>query len=400
MVSKAKGSLPARPTDGASSLRIGAGPEARAARRQLSRLFGESVLGAWPELDQKLGSLPPSVRRRRRWGRSVWVALAMLGVAAALAWPKRPGLNRGNSGQRGDYAQDLAAFIGDGELERASEYVALLRGESGALDPGDPNLDQVIRAEAAIYRYLDADPARLARIRPWLASSPANASPERLIASLAVLSREERADKRPWLVGLRTALHGDPEFHYLLATAETARGDLQAAREAWQRSAELGPAWLGHRFEQAEFERGRGDETAARKIVGQMLRVDPDSAWSRLAASELGVQVAPIASNSDGGRVPRGPSPVEVYHDELLGALHATLASDLPAARRHVGAALAAVHGEAPFVLDAFDWLLDAELVALAQELTRLPAWPQDSEVACRKTLRLSARVPPSEGVP
>ena len=254
----------------------------------------------------------------------------------------------------------------------------------------------MIRAEAAIYRYSDADPARLARIRPFLASSSENASPERLLASLTVLSREERAERFTWLVGLRAPLHRDPEYFYLLATAQAARGDLRAAREAWQRSAELGPAWLSHRFEQAEFERRHGDEAVARRIAGNLLRADPESTWSRLAASEFQVRAAPLASTGEGSRVPRVPPPVQVYRGELLAALRAARGDDLGAAKRHLAAALAAVHDEAPFVLDAFDWFLAADLTPLAEELTRQPAWPRDSEMARRKT----ARRPPSEVAP
>jgi tetratricopeptide (TPR) repeat protein len=369
---------------------LGAGPEAKAVQRQLSRLFGESLLGAWPELGQKLASIPPSVRQRHHRGFFAWAALAILGVAFAITWTNRPKLDRTGLQRRAHYAEELGTFLQDGELERASEFVALVRGDRAGLDPADPHLDRMIRAEAAIYRYSDADPARLARIRPFLQSSSGSGSPERLIAGLTVLSREERAERWSLLVGLRASRHGDPEFFYLLATAQEARGDVGAAREAWQRSAELGPAWLSHRFEQAEFERRRGDEAVAARVATQMLRADPESAWSRLASSEFQVRTAPVASTGEGGRVPRVPPPVEVYHGELLGALHAVRGHDLGGAKQHLAAAVHAVNGQAPFVLDAFDWLLEADLKVLAEELTRLPAWPRDSQAARRKIARLS----------
>ncbi len=368
-----------------------------AVERQLSRLFGESLLGAWPEVEQKLPRLPLRVPKRR-WPMVAGALLVMLVAVLAVTLRQRPELDRTSLERRAHYAEELRTFLQDGELDRASEFVALLRGERMRLDPADPHLDRMLRAEAAIYRYSDADPARLARIRPFLVTSPGGASPERLLASLTVLSRGERAERWTWLVGLRTPLGLDPELYHLLATAAEARGELEAAREAWLRSAELGPRWLSHRFEQAEFERRRNNATVAQKIAGQMLRADPDSTWSRLAASEFEVRMAPVASADDSRRPPT-PPPVQVYRGELLGVLHAARGGDQAAARRHLAAAVAAVHGEAPFMLDAFDWLLGAELPGFAEELTRLPAWPRDSEAARRKTARSFAQrtVPSSE---
>ncbi len=346
------------PPDVTASSRLGAGVE-----NQLSRLFGESLLGAWPGLEQELSSPPPRVHKRR-WGFTPWAILLLVGASFGFVMLRtsRPRLDRTSLERRAHYAEELGTFLQDGELERASEFVALVRGEGAVLDPADPHLDHVIFAEAALYRYLDADPARLARIRPLLPGSSASGSPERQLAGLTVLSRRERVERAGWFGALRAPLAKDPEFFHLLATVEEARGNLPAAREAWQRSAELGPAWWAHRFEQAEFERRHGDEAAAAKIAGQMLRADPESAWSHLAGSEF--RVVPVAS-----AMPRARPPVAVYHGELERALDAGRGDDLAGAKRHLASALDAVHGEAPFVSDAVDWLVEAKLVALAEEL-------------------------------
>jgi hypothetical protein len=317
--------------------------------------------------------------------------LLALGVRFGLSAVIHPALERTTLDQRAHYAEELATFLHDGELEPAAEFLQLMHGKRADLDPGDPHLDLMIRVEAAVYRYQDADPARLARIRHYLEPSSARQpSPERSVASLTVLSVEERASRWSVFETLRAQMANDPEFSYLLATTLERRGDLEGARAAWGHSADLGPAWLCHRFEQAEFERRRADDAAASRVVTRMIRVDPESPWSRLASTQFALVPVPAASAPELGRAKPLTPPVQVFHAELYRAAEAARGSDPEQAKRHLTRAATAVHDQSAFLFDAFDWLLGCELPELARELTDLQGWPADSALARTKLERLN----------
>jgi tetratricopeptide (TPR) repeat protein len=365
----------------------------RGVERELAKLFGESLFGPWPELGQLPVRAPPPRRGRRR----TWLVIALVAALATVFGINaviRPGLARRSLDERAHFAQDLRRFLKDGDLERVSRYIPLVRGGQEAR-PAAAHLDLVVRAEAAAYRYRDADPERLRRIEPELATAfDPNASPDRLIAFLTVLSREERAARLPELERLRDKINDkmdrDSEPFYLLATALEQRGDVSAARRAWEASARLGPAWLVHRFEQADFERQQGDAATAANIARRMLEVDPQSAWSRLAIDAFGGKPDALASAHEAGRGAQTPAPVEVFYERLLEGVDAAQKGDLRQAQRSLQEAVDAVHGQAPFVLDAFDWLVAEHSQVLARELTASPAWPLDSPVARAKAKRLA----------
>ncbi len=358
--------------------------------RQLASLFGESVFGPWLDPGQYLGA----TRTTRRHGapfRRLALLTLVLCVGAAAGWIVRAGLSRRTVEDREHVARNLASFLKEGELDRAAQFLTLLRGANAPLDPHDAHLDLMIRAEAALYRYQDADPERLARIRPYLSSvATAPASGQRILASLAVASRQERAARLALLESMRPAFDRDPEFHYLLATALEYQGDVKAARQAWDRGFELGPLWLAHRYEQAWFEARQGKAEAVSKLVGRLVLVAPESAWTGLASEQFAgarvakPDIAPAAASAH-------PTPaVALYHQNLALAQAQVRAGDPIAGRRSLGQAIAAVNGQAPFVLDAFDWLVEAKAMGLARDLTAFETWPRHSELADARVARLA----------
>ena len=358
--------------------------------RQLASLFGESVFGPWLDPGQYLGA----TRTTRRHGapfRRLALLTLVLCVGAAAGWIVRAGLSRRTVEDREHVARNLASFLKEGELDRAAQFLTLLRGANAPLDPHDAHLDLMIRAEAALYRYQDADTARLARIRPYLSSvATAPASGQRILASLAVASRQERAARLALLESMRPAFDQDPEFHYLLATALEYQGDVKAARQAWDRGFELGPLWLAHRYEQAWFEARQGKAEAVSKLVGRLVLVAPESAWTGLASEQFAgarvakPDIAPAAASAH-------PTPaVALYHQNLALAQAQVRAGDPIAGRRSLGQAIAAVNGQAPFVFDAFDWLVEAKAMGLARDLTAFETWPRHSELADARVARLA----------
>ena len=195
--------------------------------RQLARLYGDSLFGPWLDPGQYLAA----TRTTRRHGapfRRLALLVLVLCVGAAVGWIVRAGLLRRAGEDREHVAYSLASFLREGELDRAAQFLALLRGPKATLDPHDPHLDLIIRGEAALYRYQDADPARLGRIKPYLSSATTGpASGQRVLASLAVASRQERAARLALLEPLRSAFDRDPEFHYLMATALEHKGEVR-----------------------------------------------------------------------------------------------------------------------------------------------------------------------------
>lgn len=374
--------------------------------RQLAYLFGESLFGSWLDSAQ----YQSTARTKRRHGsrlRRLAILTLILCVGAGTAWLVRAGLVRRTGEERAHLAHSLSTFLKEGELDRLAQFLTLLRAPNLPLDAHDPHLDLIVRGEAALYRYQDADPERLARIRPYLAppSSP-SASGQRVLASLTVASRQERADRLAEFESIRQSFDKDPEFHYLLATALEHKGDAKAARLAWNRSFDLGPLWLGQRYEQAWFEsRQKQPETVA-KLVASLVRVAPESAWTRLA-SERFAGAQPAEPSVPPGSSPARPAPaVEVFHQHLAAALAEVRAGDEVAARHRLGRAMEIVAGQAPFVLDTFDWLMEARALGLARELTGFEAWPRHSQLAEARVARLAepepvpAESPLAAGVP
>lgn len=373
-----------------------------AVRQQVAQLFGESLFGAWPELERNL--LKP--RRRRRW-RPWFYRIIFVGVLAFGFWGGQrllqPGLQRQVDDQRGNFATELQSFLSDGDLTRAAQFLPLVRdGEASAaplakkptdhpgIDPKDPHLDLIVGAEATLFRYFDADPERLRRIRPHL-EGVGSSSPLRLIARFTILSREERAERLTEIEQLRNDQPNRNELEYLTATALEFRKEEKAAREAWERSERLGPAWLGHRFEQAWFELHQEQQTAAQKVARQILRVDPDSRWSQLAISTFELQNDARGQSVRGDAAAPVVAPVQIHFEKLLQSIAAGRRGDWTLAKEAVAAAAAAARDQPPFLYDAFDWLIAEKLPALARELTLLSAWPSDSPLAAAKLARLPA---------
>ncbi len=372
-------------------------------------------------------------------------AAAALGVHRLV----RRGSAEQTTTQRAEWVHELVLLIQDGDFPRASRLVALLRADATDLRLDDPHLGHLLRAEAVLYRHYDADPARLRAIEAVLARSPearsvsstsaalarspagspldpsklrslrAGAAPppgshasastatriEPALVAMVLASRRERAEHVATLDTTCERLSEDPECFYALATALEQRGDVDAARAAWKRAWDLGPAWLSHRFDQASFEHHHGGDEAAARLVAQMKRMAPSAPWTELASTfgswlsvspdavvptaptasanvEVGVAgVAPNSSAAASQALP-APSPVHEHRARLLEAVAAARRGDVATGRRLLANAMTAVHGERAFILDAFDWLLDERAYVLASELTAREEWPASLPMA------------------
>ena len=389
------------PKDEPEALRGTSGPPTQDAgvQRQLAQFFGESLFGPWPALKANASA----GHQRRRTPRRLGLLLVMLAFAALVVSVRaliKPKLGPREDPRREQYIQDLNSFYGDGNLERASEFVQLVQQlhspkHPNAATKGD-SFDLVVAVQAALYRYFDASPARLRQIRPYLEDAR-NSSELFEIARLTVLSREERASK---VVQLQKLYDNGPdhnEINYLLATAREHRLETQLSREAWARDAKLQPAWLEHRFEQAWFEARQERFSAATEIATEMLRLDPNSRWSRAAAKFFAVPADVIIATRSDATAP-SDCPVRTHFESLVLAIEAARGKDWQVAEEFLRRAVAAVNFEAPFLFDAFDWCIEQGAPSLARDLIRLPEWPRDSAVAKAKSAKLSDFPPLIEG--
>lgn len=377
-------------------------------RRQLAQLFGESLFGPWREMEPGGHVFWHEERVRYSFLKTLLLRLASIAALVGIGWGGyllvKPGLKKSDDEVRANLAQELQTFIDDGTLERASAYVELVRNGSerepakaaaSTLDPQDPHLDLILTVEAALYRYFDAEPKRLESTDAFL-NQPNEGKPLRQLAVFTLQSREERAARIHELERLRSQFPNRNEPSYLLATALELGSNVQAAREAWVRAAQLGPAWLGQRFEQSWFEARQREAATSREVVNQMVRVDPESPWTRFAIERFApdLPVPTSAKASDAGVAQK--TRVQTYFEYLLKSIDAQKhGNDVPA-KEHLAAAGDAINNQAPFLFDAFDWLLAENLPTLARALTELPKWPRENALATSKVSRLPALVAPS----
>jgi len=224
---------------------------------QLAILFGQSLFGTWSELS-RLRPRDKAIRKSGWLARTV-ALVAVIGIVLLGRALVQPGMARVSSDDRAHYAEQLSEFVADGDWEHSAPLVDRVRGENKSLDALDVHRDLLVHAEAALYRYFDADPRRLDRIRSHiLGNTVAPLSAPLRLASLAVLSREERAAHLPEMERMRTELPRDTELLYLIATAHESRGETEAAREAFNRSASLGQPTLRASAVRASPRQSRG----------------------------------------------------------------------------------------------------------------------------------------------
>ncbi len=331
-------------------------------RQQLTRLFGESLVGGWPELNPIAGQ-KARIRRPRFWTKLGLFAAVTVGVVVLLGRASGPGLVRRDTDDRAHYASELSNFLTDGDLEQSSSFVRLVQGKPLPTGIEDPHRFLIERSQAALYRYYDADPQRVQGILSALSKQASE--PQLRVVALTIASRAERAQATAELSELTRRWPRDGQLQFLLATALESSGEVAAAREAYGRSEDLGPAWLPHRFDQVEFERRQGRTDEVNRLVDGMTRANPESAWSVLAQSVFrGHQLAQ----------PQG-SAVQRAKQALFAAIAARQKADPSDAQRNLSEAISLVKSQAPFLIDFAEALLRDGTPQLARWLVDTPDW-------------------------
>jgi len=364
----------------------------------LSRLFGEGLIGAWPELEARLAE-PKPLRGPRLWTKPVLVLLGLALGAVAVARFTAPGIEKKTAVDTGRYAEELSLALTDGDLKRVARYLVVLEQRPRELPRHAP---LVLAAQATLFRYADAEPVRLQRMSPLMQSEPTH--PKTRLAALTLAPREERALAVVELERLVEQLPRDPEAAYLLATARAFRGEHELAAQAFARSAALGPGWLAHRFEEAEYHRARGEEELVEETVREMLRSAPLSPFTRLAVAVFGRPAAvpgeaPLPSPS--AEAPEESPAVVGAREAEFAAVTAEGRGEGARATEELARAVRLVQGHRAFLLDAFDRLLEGGSRRLARVLTEQSSWPASEPLAARRSreLRASVKEAPSSPV-
>jgi hypothetical protein len=354
--------------------------------RQVGRLYGESLFGPWQDPTACL-----SLRRRKRsaWKKRLGVVLVSAAVLTGGFWLTARSRTQRKAQDRAQVAKDVTEFLADGELDRLAQFLAILSPPAEPLQATDPYLDLIVRAEAVLFRYHDASRGRLVRITPHL--SVDGAAPERFIAYLTVSSNAARSASYQALQALQSRFAKDPELWALMATAEEGH-DPAAAQATWNRSFEIGPLWLPHRYQQCLFEARQRNTRALALVCRHMAKVAPDSHWTRLALALRDGSKGDLPHELLDGQT----SPVPQHYEQLaLVFHHLRTGASSSEVRRTLGRALAVVHDEPAFLLDAFDWLIAVGAQALATDMTSFEAWPRDNPFARARMQALqSAKAP------
>lgn len=280
----------------------------------LALLHGARLLGPWstPWQDEE-----PSDRATRkalplRRFALVVVAGALLGLGILLV---RAGRQRQEEREQATLTSELREFLLHGELALAERRVASLCSTPPRCAQLPPETRALVaRAQATLYRWHDADPARLAAIEAMAA--PAESVD--LAVKNALLESAERwsAD----INGLEALARNDIagcDALYLVALARARAGNLPAAVAAFRAANERGPAHLPYLALQVQALDDSGLPVSALRVARRMASISDKSPWTKWALSLAG---ADSPSNPPGTPDPSPAAEPPVLR--MLKALH------------------------------------------------------------------------------
>ncbi len=345
---------------------------------QLRAMFGESLFGA-SDLRMHVAPLPGLLQLGRgglrgpRVARTAGMALALVALALGF-WAVRHHV----SNQKQKTADTLAELLLHGSWDLLAKLDTSALVEKGVL-PGEYG-GLVARAQATLFRSYDAAPERRRVAEELLSRAPAQNNLHSLVARLLIRPQAEWPELIDALASADTHGVRDPAAAHLRALAAWRGGQVAKARELFARAERLQPSSLPNLRDMAIFHAETGNRALAANLVSQIQNISPDAAWSRLARAESArSRAARIAElNALGAGLHQLPA---VLRSEAL-VTAAVLAGDSEEGLRHLDLAVAMVHGQRPFVLDYFERLGRAGLIASARHLAAQKAWPKDDPLA------------------
>jgi tetratricopeptide (TPR) repeat protein len=241
---------------------------------QLNAMFGGGLFRE-PTLIEKI-SVVHELRPPRR-AASTFVRLVLATVAVGLVAFALAAQRVKHSRECAQLIGDLAGYLRTGELRVADE--ALERARVLAAEPDRARLlaPLMARAEATLYRYVDASDERRTSVEAMLAAS-GEGSFDAVIARALITPDAELAALQPVLQMIADETR-DPEAAFLLAVSLVAAGRTEDADRAYARAVDLEPSHLPHLAHYAVWVTRSGRAEEAGEIVDQMKTIDPESPW-------------------------------------------------------------------------------------------------------------------------
>ncbi len=254
---------------------------------QTEALFGSSLFGPmndpdvlWEESGNRRG------KRRRPIVRRLALAGSLSLFAVLAWWVIDAGLDRSVQQKRAGLAEEIELYLNQGDLQRVTRFMTELQSTRVA-SRKDPHSDLILRADAMLFRYLDADPQRRQRLQPLLDRSDPQSSADRVLATALLCSRAQRLAMVDALQKAEQAQVRNPTAAYLIGTALQQAGDADGAARAFARASDRGPDNLLLLAGLANFEHWLGRDDQSQIIAEQMRDEDPKSPWTQMVSSQL-----------------------------------------------------------------------------------------------------------------
>lgn len=346
---------------------------------QLAALYGESLWGEWSDP----GALfeHEDVQNLRSSG-SFWLRLMgigiVVGLGAGLWWVVSVGMARSHGEERARVADEISEFLKVGDFDHIQQFLPRLQLDDKEWDPADPHLDLIIRAEATLYRYFDADPRRFDKIVPYLGGGDKNNSYHRVVSRALIASLAERNSHLESLLRVNQPGIRDPEASFLIATVFDRAGDIKKATKAFNHAEDLGPDHLFHLAVAAAFHIRHKKKQPSLRLMGQMIDKNPRSPWTRLTEIRCGLATGKPTQSLKKADV--SFSPVLAGEWYLTRAISELNSKNNKAARQSLQHALNAVHHQAPFLLDYYERLMDESFPLAARFIMSImedEGWPK-----------------------
>jgi hypothetical protein len=221
-------------------------------------------------------------------------------------------------------AQLLQELLITGSLSEARSHLEKL--EALVAQAKNPRAHAAIRAraEATLYRFHDADPARKGRALRLLIAEKNRMTNDAWVAAALLTSRTERASILRGGEALVLPRDADPVA--LAASLEAGLGRSKEARAGYLEAEAREPSHVVHLYALFSLEHVNGERRDAQLVLERMEDVSPTSPWTRLAsarsqseAAERREAILALVDDETLPAVPRALAAENAFLDASLG---------------------------------------------------------------------------------
>ena len=343
-----------------------AGSDAANLQEQLSLFFGAELFG---ELTPERGT-SQRTQAQKKPTRLGWRVLAAVSLVAVLAIPVQTiidrGMTRQHTAEADRMAQEIREFLQVGDLAHVTENLPALERilpETEGL--GAAHLPLLMRAQATLYRYQDADPRRRDKVRAWLETAGAKPSYDQVVSGALLAARADRLELVEQLRRVDGPQNRDSEASFLIASALEAADVYEPATAAYARASDLGPYQLHHLAGMVSFAARRGDPGAAQKTLDIMRDENARADWTLSALQERALP----SGRQTPGVAAQPAAPVPAGEVLLLHSLVELEKKNWTTARALLVQATDRIHHQPVFALDYCALLLQKDHVEAARFL-------------------------------